>query len=58
MKTLACCLSLCCLLGGCALGQDLYDERRIDECRELPTPDERLDCERSARDDAAGFPND
>lgn len=49
-------IGLCALLGGCALGQDLYDDRRIDECRELPTPNERLDCERGARDDAAGFP--
>ena len=40
----------------CALGQDLYEDRRIDECRDLPTPNERLDCERDARDDAAGFP--
>lgn len=38
------------LLGGCALGQDVYDERQLDECRELPTPNERLDCERTVRD--------
>jgi len=49
-------VSLCVLLGACAIGQDIYDDRRIDECRELPTPNERLDCERAARDDAAGFP--
>lgn len=49
-------VSLIGILAGCALGQDLYDERRIDECRELPTPDERLTCERNARDEAAGIP--
>lgn len=56
MKTVLISISLSCLLGGCALGQDLYDHRRIDECRELPTPNERLDCERRARDAASGFP--
>lgn len=43
-------ICFCLLIGGCAIGQDLYDNRRIDECRELPTPNERLDCERDARD--------
>ncbi|MCR9196913.1 MAG: hypothetical protein NXH88_19415 [Hyphomonas sp.] len=56
MKAIALSLGLCCLLAGCALGQDMYDDRRIDECRELPTPNERLDCERAARDEASGFP--
>ena len=48
-------LSLCALIAGCAIGQDLYDERRIDECRDLPTPNERIDCERTARDAASGL---
>ena len=48
---------LCGLLASCAIGQDLYDERRIDECRDLPTPNERIDCERSARDAASGLPS-
>jgi len=56
MRTAILVLMLCGMLAGCALGQDLYDERRVDECRELPTPNERLDCERVARDDAAGIP--
>ena len=43
-------LAVSALLGGCALGQDIYDERRVQECRELPTPDERRSCERAARD--------
>nr|WP_156780859.1 hypothetical protein [Hyphomonas sp. Mor2] len=51
-------LCLCGLMGGCALGQELYDARRIDECRELPTPNERLDCERTARDAASVRPID
>lgn len=38
------------LLGGCAIGQDVYDDRQLDECRELPTSNERLDCERTVRD--------
>jgi|GEM_PF-6142878 len=56
MKSIAISLVLTALLGGCAIGQDIYDHRRIDECRELPTPNERLDCERAARDEAAGIP--
>lgn len=56
MKTALIIFCLSAMLGGCALGQDLYDDRRIDECRQLPTPNERLDCERAARDEAAGFP--
>lgn len=43
-------LALSAVLTGCAIGHDIYDERRIHECRELPTPDERLTCERAARD--------
>ena len=57
MKALATSIGLSCLLGGCALGQDIYDDRRIAECRDLPTPNERMDCERNARDEAAGFPD-
>lgn len=56
MRSAIIALSLIGILAGCALGQDIYDERRINECRELPTPDERLNCERNARDDAAGIP--
>ena len=56
MKTTLLVLMLSAMLASCALGQDLYDERRVDECRELPTPNERLDCERVARDEAAGIP--
>ena len=56
MKAVLLSVGLCGLLAGCALGQDIYDDRRIDECRELPTPNERLDCERAARDDASGIP--
>ncbi|MEL6862471.1 MAG: hypothetical protein AAGL11_11580 [Pseudomonadota bacterium] len=48
-------LSLCTLVASCAIGQDLYDERSVDECRDLPTPNERIDCERSARDAASGL---
>lgn len=43
-------------LGGCVIGQQIYDERRLDECRELPTADERRTCEREARDAEAGIP--
>lgn len=57
MKAIVLSLGLCSLLAGCALGQDIYDDRRIDECRELPTPNERLDCERTVRDEASGFPS-
>lgn len=56
MKRALLCISLSALLGACAIGQDIYDDRRIDECRELPTPNERLDCERAARDEATGIP--
>jgi hypothetical protein len=56
MRRALICLGLCALLSACAIGQDIYDDRRIDECRDLPTPNERLDCERAARDEAAGFP--
>lgn len=51
-------LFICGLVASCAIGQDLYDERRIDECRDLPTPNERIDCERAARDAASGLPTD
>ncbi len=56
MKAALISFGLCTVLGACAIGQDLYDDRRIDECRDLPTANERLVCEREARDDAAGFP--
>ena len=56
MKAAILVLTLSAIVGGCALGQDIYDERRVDECRELPTPDARRDCERAARDEAAGIP--
>lgn len=51
-------LAVCLLPGvaGCALVQDAYDDRRIDECRSLPTPDEQRNCEREARDASAGIP--
>lgn len=58
MKTVALFLSMCGLLSACAIGQDVYDQQQIEECRDLPTPNERLDCERAVRDEAAGFPND
>jgi hypothetical protein len=39
------------VLSGCTSAmQDSYDERAIAECRELPTPNERLACERAAID--------
>lgn len=56
MKSAILLLALSVVVAGCALGQDIYDERRVDECRELPTPDARRDCERAVRDDAAGIP--
>lgn len=56
MKSALLVLALSGLISGCALGQDIYDDRRVDECRELPTPDARRDCERAARDEAAGIP--
>lgn len=56
MKTAILVLVLSATIAGCALGQDMYDNRRVDECRELPTPDARRDCERAARDEAAGIP--
>lgn len=43
-------VALSVLVAGCAIGQDIYDQRRIQECRDLPTPDERLSCERDVRD--------
>jgi len=56
MKALLVSLCLCSLLGGCAIGQDIYDDRQIEECRDLPTPNERVQCERDVRDAAEGFP--
>lgn len=56
MKSAILLLALSAIVSGCALGQDMYDDRRIDECRELPTPDARRDCDRVARDEAAGIP--
>ena len=37
-------------LSGCVLGQGVYDSEALNQCRALPTPDERLQCERDARD--------
>lgn len=54
MKAALTCLALCSLLAGCAIGQQLYDEQRLDECHELPTFDEQLDCVRAARDAESG----
>ena len=56
MKSAVLLLALSAIVAGCAIGQDLYDDRRVDECRELPTPDARRDCERAAHDEAAGIP--
>ena len=39
-------------LAGCSLVQGMYDAEAIDACRELPTVDERLACERAAEDAA------
>jgi hypothetical protein len=41
------------ILGGCALVQDEYDRQSLDECRENPAPNERLECERRAHDAAS-----
>ncbi|MCF6328846.1 MAG: hypothetical protein L3J02_03490 [Henriciella sp.] len=38
------------LLSGCVLVQDAYDSENLKQCRALPTPDERLQCERDAHD--------
>ena len=43
-------------LSACAIGQQMYDNRRLEECYELPTPDERRACEREARDGASTRP--
>lgn len=51
MKTCICVVALL-LLPGCMLAQDAYDDRAQDECRELPTPDERLACDRAVHDRA------
>jgi len=56
MKSAILLLALSAIVAGCAIGQDIYDDHRVDECRELPTPDERRDCERTVRDEAAGIP--
>ena len=50
-------LLICSLIASCAIGEDLYEERRTNECRDLPTPNERIDCERAARDAASGLPS-
>ncbi|MFN3214166.1 MAG: hypothetical protein ACE37M_13765 [Henriciella sp.] len=39
--------------GGCVLVQDEYDRQSLEECREDPAPNKRLDCERRAHDAAA-----
>lgn len=56
MKAALACLAVCMMLAGCEIGQQFYDERRLDECEELPTFDEQLDCIRAARDAEAGLP--
>jgi len=56
MKTAIASLLISTMLGGCAIGQHAYDNRQLDECRELPTPDERRTCERTVRDAASGIP--
>ena len=37
-------------LTGCALVQDEYDRFSLEECRETPDSNVRLECERQARD--------
>jgi len=49
MKITACLAALL-FLSSCALGQNVYDSESIKQCRALPTPNERLQCERDARD--------
>lgn len=44
-------LTLCSLLGACAILQDAYDDRRSDECRQLPSPNDQIECERGAFDE-------
>lgn len=43
------CLTAC-TLAGCALVQDEYDRVSLEECRETPGSNARLECERQARD--------
>ena len=38
------------LLPACVLAQDAYDSESLKQCRELPTPQERLQCERDDHD--------
>lgn len=50
MKTVLAALMVLPVLGGCELLQGSYDSQVRSECRELPTPDERLACDRAATD--------
>lgn len=50
MRALAALLAGVFILGGCVIVQDMYDDRARDECLELPTPDERRDCNRQVHD--------
>ncbi len=50
MKTLLLALAAPILLAGCSVLQSSYDSQRRMECRDLPTPDERLACDRAASD--------
>lgn len=43
------CLAAC-AMAGCALVQDEYDRHSVEECRETPGSNARLECERQARD--------
>ncbi len=49
MKVLAV-LGVLSVLPACAIVQGAYDERVKEECNELPTSDERRDCNRAAED--------
>ena len=50
MKVIIVALVLLPVLTGCEVFQSSYDYRVEQECRELPTPDERLACSRRADD--------
>ncbi len=51
MRAAGVCAGLALLgLSGCALGQDIYDDEAKRQCRELPTAEERLQCERDRFD--------
>lgn len=50
MKALTAALLALALLGGCEILQHSYDHQARKECQNLPTPDERLACDRAASD--------